>query len=60
MAILLLMYIIFIDGREAWGGFSLKAFQNWGPMLNFAFSGVVMTCSEVHPFIPFLIIVGSF
>ena len=46
MAILLLLYILFIDGKQAWGGFSKKAFHNWGPMINFAISGVVMTCSE--------------
>jgi len=59
MAVLLVLYIMcdasyltvidfrFIDGKEAWGGFSKKAFHNWGPMLGFATSGVVMTCSEV-------------
>jgi multidrug resistance protein, MATE family len=50
----------FIDGKEAWGGFSKKAFHNWGPMLGFATSGVVMTCSEVssHPSITAYRIVG--
>ncbi len=59
MAVLLILYVMydsltqetsdfrFIDGKEAWGGFSKKAFRNWEPMLNFAISGVVMTCSEV-------------
>src|SRR5271169_6858378 len=46
MAILLILYILFIDGKQAWGGFSTKAFYSWGPMINFAISGVVMTCSE--------------
>lgn len=62
MAVLLILYVMydslirgtfdfrFIDGKEAWGGFSKKAFRNWGPMINFAISGVVMTCSEA----PFL------
>lgn len=42
----------FIDGKQAWGGFSRKAFVNWGPLLGFAASGVVMTCSEVYSFNP--------
>jgi len=49
MAILLILYIIFIDGKQAWGGFSKRALINWGPMCSFALSGVVMTCSEVSP-----------
>ena len=64
MAFLLILYILyppkhedvlihrFIDGKQAWGGFSRKAFVNWGPLLNFAASGVVMTCSEVAPSCP--------
>jgi hypothetical protein len=39
----------FIDGKQAWGGFSKKALRNWGPMINFATSGVVMTCSSACP-----------
>jgi multidrug resistance protein, MATE family len=46
MAILLILYIVYIDGRQAWGGFTYKAFHNWGPMCKYALSGVVMTCSE--------------
>jgi len=64
MAVLLILYVMydpltwetsdlrFIDGKEAWGGFSKKAFRNWGPMINFAISGIVMTCSEA-PFLRF-------
>lgn len=25
-------YILFIDGKRAWGGFSKKAFSDWGPL----------------------------
>lgn len=40
------MYIIFVDGRSAWNGFSKAAFKNWGPMLRLAIPGVIMVASE--------------
>lgn len=30
MPILLLLYVVFIDGSQCWGGFSKKALSNWG------------------------------
>lgn len=29
-AILLLMYVVFVDGLQCWGGLSKRAFSNWG------------------------------
>ncbi|KAJ9062447.1 ethionine resistance protein [Entomophthora muscae] len=39
-------YILFIDGEKAWGGFSLKAFSEWGPILRLGIPGVLQICSE--------------
>ncbi|ONH65651.1 Ethionine resistance-conferring protein 1 [Cyberlindnera fabianii] len=51
MALLLLLYVVLIDGRECWPGFSLsKAFKKWGPMLNLAVPGLVMIESEYLSF----------
>ncbi|ODV62243.1 uncharacterized protein ASCRUDRAFT_32293, partial [Ascoidea rubescens DSM 1968] len=46
MFILLILYIIFIDGKLCWDGFTLKAFQNWDTLLNFAIPGVIMLEAE--------------
>lgn len=46
----LLLYVIFIDGRECWGGFSKAAFKNWGPMIKLALPGLVMVLAEFLAF----------
>jgi multidrug resistance protein, MATE family len=33
MPILLLLYVLFVAGYECWGGFSKRAFTNWGESL---------------------------
>ncbi|BFZ58490.1 hypothetical protein PYCC9005_005553 [Savitreella phatthalungensis] len=43
---LLLLYIYFFDDKDAWGGFSKRAFSNWGPMIKLAIPGVLMILSE--------------
>lgn len=45
-AFLLLLYIRFIDGKEAWSGFSRLAFSNWSPMMRLAIPGVICVASE--------------
>lgn len=35
----LFLYVYFVDGRACWGGFSKKAFKNWGPMIRLALPG---------------------
>ncbi|KAG2224850.1 hypothetical protein INT45_008032 [Circinella minor] len=46
MFILLVLYTWKVNGREAWGGWSMDAFRNWGPFLRLAIPGALMLCSE--------------
>ncbi|GMG22350.1 unnamed protein product [Ambrosiozyma monospora] len=46
MATLLLLYIIFIKGKECWCGFTPKVFTNWGRTLALAGPGVLMIEAE--------------
>lgn len=46
----LALYVIFIDGRECWGGFERRALRNWGPMIKLALPGLVMVLAEFLAF----------
>jgi multidrug resistance protein, MATE family len=46
----LFLYVYFIDGRECWGGFTKRAFQNWGPMIKLALPGLLMVEAEMLAF----------
>ncbi|KAI9261505.1 mate-domain-containing protein [Phascolomyces articulosus] len=46
MLILLVLYTCKVRGSEAWGGWSMDAFKNWGPFLRLAMPGALMLCSE--------------
>lgn len=50
MPTLLLLYIIFVDGSQCWGGFSKRAFLNWGPMIRLALPGMLMVSAEYLAF----------
>jgi multidrug resistance protein, MATE family len=50
LPICLFLYVRFVAGRECWGGFSKKAFQNWGPMIRLALPGLVMVLAEYLAF----------
>ncbi|RCK66086.1 hypothetical protein Cantr_01637 [Candida viswanathii] len=51
ISLLMLLYVIFIDGIECWGGMELeKAASNWTPMLSLAIPGVVMVISDFLAF----------
>nr|QFR37242.1 MATE transporter [Cyberlindnera americana] len=51
MAILLLLYVVFIDGKQCWNGLSIsRAFKHWRPMLGLALPGLVMIESEYLSF----------
>lgn len=43
---LILLYIKYIRGSEAWGGWSLEAFKDWWPFIQLAIPGIFMVCSE--------------
>lgn len=46
LPILLFLYVFFVDGRECWGGFSKRAFSNWGIMIKLALPGMIMVEAE--------------
>lgn len=51
MALLLFLYVIFIDGKKCWNGLRIKeSFTNWGPMVALALPGVVMVEAEFLAF----------
>lgn len=51
MAVLIIAYIAFVDGRQCWFGISPRAaFSNWGPMLRLAVPGVIMVEAEFLAF----------
>ncbi|KAI3318323.1 MATE efflux family protein [Xylariaceae sp. AK1471] len=46
MPVLLVLYVAFVDGSQCWGGFSKRAFVNWGPMIKLAIPGMIMVVAE--------------
>ncbi|KAH9887187.1 MATE efflux family protein [Xylariomycetidae sp. FL2044] len=50
MPVLLLLYVRFINGSQCWGGFTSRAFTNWGPMVRLALPGMVMVVAEWFAF----------
>lgn len=50
MAIMLFMYVAFIDGKQCWPGFSPKALTGWGRMVKLAIPGVIMVEAEFLAF----------
>ncbi|KAK6461337.1 mate-domain-containing protein [Scheffersomyces coipomensis] len=61
ISILMLSYVLFIDGKKCWGGFNLeKSRQNWIPMLRLAIPGVIMVEAEYLAFEVLTILAASF
>jgi MATE family multidrug resistance protein len=46
MFILLVFYIVFIDGSECWDGFTIEAFYHWYDLSKLAIPGIVMLLAE--------------
>lgn len=46
LPILLFLYVVLVDGRQCWGGFSKRAFTNWGIMIKLALPGMIMVEAE--------------
>ncbi|KAL6946536.1 hypothetical protein ACO0RG_000689 [Hanseniaspora osmophila] len=46
MAIMLVLYTVFVDGRKCWGGFSKKALTHWKDLAKLAIPGVIMLEAE--------------
>lgn len=50
MALLLLAYVVFVDGDKCWGGFSHRGLKHWDKLLKLALPGLVMIESEYLSF----------
>lgn len=50
MAILLFLYVYFIDGKKCWDGFNKNVFSNWLVMFKLAIPGVIMIEAEFLAF----------
>ncbi|KAJ1333713.1 multidrug resistance protein MATE family [Microdochium nivale] len=48
--IMLLAYVVFVDGLQCWGGFSRRALTNWAPMIRLALPGMIMVEAEFFAF----------
>ncbi|KAI0840982.1 multidrug and toxin extrusion protein [Hypoxylon sp. FL0890] len=46
MPLLLLSYVLLVDGSQCWGGFTRRALTNWGPMIWLALPGMIMVMAE--------------
>ncbi|TWU77000.1 hypothetical protein ED733_007528 [Metarhizium rileyi] len=46
LPVLLVLFVVFLDGSQCWGGFSKRAFNNWVMMLYLAVPGMVMVEAE--------------
>ncbi|KAM3162456.1 MatE superfamily [Lachancea thermotolerans] len=46
MLTLMLLYIIFVNGRKCWGGFNKKAFTHWKDLSHLAIPGIIMLEAE--------------
>lgn len=46
MLILMILYVVFIDGSECWDGFTLDAFNHWYDLSKLAIPGIVMLLAE--------------
>ncbi|SCW01222.1 LAFE_0D07778g1_1 [Lachancea fermentati] len=46
MFFLLLLYVIYIDGKRCWDGFTRKAFTHWKDLSHLAIPGIVMLEAE--------------
>lgn len=46
MLILLVLYVVFIDGSQCWDGLTLKAFDHWYELSKLAIPGIIMLLAE--------------
>ncbi|KAI1817547.1 MATE efflux family protein [Poronia punctata] len=50
LPVFLVLYIAFIKGSQCWGGFSIRALANWGPMMKLALPSMIMVEAEFLAF----------
>jgi MATE family multidrug resistance protein len=55
-----ILYIAFIDGKKAWGGFTSKAFTEWSPIIKLGVGGMMMTSIEWWAFGAMTLVVPRF
>ncbi|RCI09508.1 hypothetical protein L249_4087 [Ophiocordyceps polyrhachis-furcata BCC 54312] len=60
LPVLLILYVIFIDGSQCWGGFSKRALTNWWPMIKLALPGMIMVEAEWMAFEALTLIASRF
>jgi MATE family multidrug resistance protein len=60
LPIVLFLYVWRIEGSECWGGFSRRAWTNWGPMIKLALPGMIMVSAEWFAFEIMTLISGQF
>lgn len=60
MPLMILGYVLFIDGKQCWGGLDSAAFKNWIPMLDLALPGVIMVEAEYLAFEVLTILAAKF
>ncbi|CAG8497508.1 14035_t:CDS:2, partial [Ambispora leptoticha] len=46
MLILLTLYTKYVDGYQAWGGWTRSCLRDWGSFLRLALPGILMVCAE--------------
>jgi MATE family multidrug resistance protein len=46
LPLFLFLYVRFVDGAQCWGGFTRRAFTNWGVMIRLSLPGMIMIEAE--------------
>lgn len=46
LALLLVLYVKFVNGSQCWGGWDRRALTNWGAMIRLALPGMTMVLAE--------------
>jgi MATE family multidrug resistance protein len=60
LPILLILYIVYIDGKQCWGGFNKRVFSNWWMMIQLALPGMIMVEAEWLAFEIMTLLAGQF
>ncbi|KAG5982640.1 hypothetical protein E4U55_001620 [Claviceps digitariae] len=60
LPILLFLYVVLVDGKQCWGGFSRRALSNWWVMIRLALPGMIMVEAEWLAFEIMTLLAGRF
>ncbi|KAK2067246.1 hypothetical protein P8C59_001002 [Phyllachora maydis] len=50
LPLLLVLYVVLVEGSGCWNGLSRRAFSNWGPMIKLALPGMIMVEAQYFAF----------